>query len=417
MITSAVAAALSVAVLLLSPAHASSGRTSSYGLRDLGTLGGMITAAADVNAFGQVAGVSMTSEGFLHAFLWSKGKMRDIGTLGGQSSYATALDDFGAVVGYSNLPAGVEHAFLWRSGSGMQDLGTLGGTKSFAADVNDLGVVVGRSLDSTQTPHGFVWTQRGGMKELAGDPFSTAGAVGPDAAGSIAGSAGLPLAPGQWGGPPAPFHSFELPEPFVQGQAYALDARGDAVGTMSAEGGLTHAFFHRAGAATDLGRLGGLGNSEAYSISNSLRIVGVAYDDPFERTVGWLARGSQAPLEPLGDLAGDPGWALSAPRAINDLGQIAGTGFHAGQTRGFLLTPARKDQLASLRSLALGGRAFRRRVVQALSHLGARNAAACPRLRRLASAAARERSLSSPVRRIVATDIRAFALGLSCRPS
>src|SRR5690606_41930251 len=33
------------------------------------------------------------------------------------------------------------------------------------------------------------------------------------------------------------------------------------------------------------------------------------------------------------------GWQLTEGRAINDLGQITGTGVFNGQTRGFLLTP------------------------------------------------------------------------------
>src|SRR5678815_2978607 len=68
-------------------------RQVQYAVRDLGTLGGTVTAAGDVNAMGQVVGFSMTGDGFLHAFVWDRGVMTDLGTLGGESSYATAIND------------------------------------------------------------------------------------------------------------------------------------------------------------------------------------------------------------------------------------------------------------------------------------------------------------------------------------
>ena len=97
------AAALALAVVLLPSATAAPERQAKYAVRDLGTLGGTVTAAADVNAMGQVVGFSMTSEGFLHAFVWDRGVMTDLGTLGGESSYATAINDSGWVVGFSQI--------------------------------------------------------------------------------------------------------------------------------------------------------------------------------------------------------------------------------------------------------------------------------------------------------------------------
>jgi len=416
------AAALALAVLLLAPARASTGRVPSYSFRDLGTLGGSVTAAADVNAYGQVAGVSMTTDGFLHAFLWSKGKMTDLGTLGGQSSYATALNDSGTVVGYSQLVGKPgSHAFVWRKGTGMRDLGTLGGSQSFANDVNDGGVVVGRAFDPSDTPRGFVWRPTTGMKKLEGDPFSVATAVGARADGPIGGSAGVELDPGTWAGTGAPFRPLPLLAPYESGEVHAVDVRGDVVGAMTALGGSapgTRAFFYDSHRMRALGALGSLTQSEAYSISNSLRIVGIAYTDVFESTVGWVARSPTAPLRPLGDLGGRPGWALSGAASINDLGQIVGTGFHNGRTRGFLLTPDRKERAASLRAFASGGRLFHARVsrtlARALVTISRHKSRACASLRKLAKAAERERTLTQPARRIFAADVRAFAAGLSC---
>jgi hypothetical protein len=183
----------------------------------------------------------------------------------------------------------------------------------------------------------------------------------------------------------------------------------------------TRAFFYDSRRVRDLGGLGSMPQSEALSISNSLRIVGIAYADVFEGTVGWVARSPTAPLRPLGDLGGRPGWALSAPSSVNDLGQIAGTGFHNGHTRGFLLAPDRKDRAASLRAFVSGGRVFHSRVsrmlARALADIGRHKSAACTSLRKLAGAAARERTLTRPGRRIFAADVQAFAAGVGCKRS
>jgi probable HAF family extracellular repeat protein len=441
------AAALGLSVLLLSSAQARTGppaqagrplhskgnrwfplehpllptRQVRYTVRDLGTLGGLITAAGDINALGQVVGFSMTTDGFLHAFSWSKGKMTDLGTLGGQSSYATAVNNAGVVVGYSQIAGSQDsHAFLWRKGAGMRDLGTLGGAQSFATDVNDLGIVVGRAFDSSDTPHGFAWIAKSGMRQLEGDPFSTAAAVGAGANGPIAGAAGLPLVPGTWAGAGAQFSAISLPAGFDQGQPYGLDAGGDVVGTIGTGSGLARGFYRQASAgARDLGAPFHIQNSEAYAVSNSRRIVGVAYNDPFGTSYGWLLSSPGGTMQLLADLAATPAWAFSSPAAINDLGQIVGTGQHNGLPRGFLVTPAQSDQATSLRSFALGGRGFhakvRRTLDRALSDLShGKKRRACASLGGLGRAASREPSLSKPVRGIFAVDIRGFRRGLSC---
>jgi probable HAF family extracellular repeat protein len=104
----------------------------SYGVTDLGTLGGNNSVPQGIDDRGQVVGRSETPDidpnsGFpvSHAFLWNQGVLRDLGTLGGQNSEAGAINSEGQVVGDAdtstvdpnNPPFLEHHAFLWKKGA------------------------------------------------------------------------------------------------------------------------------------------------------------------------------------------------------------------------------------------------------------------------------------------------------------
>ena len=135
-------------------------------ITDLGTLGGSITYAADINNFSQIVGQSKTAGGDTHAYLWENGLMTDLGTLGGNYSTAYAINDLGQVVGTSKDETGELHLFLWEEGI-MTDLyafvqdqigipisGIDGGV-----DINEFGQIVGSvDLVGTTGDRGFLLT-------------------------------------------------------------------------------------------------------------------------------------------------------------------------------------------------------------------------------------------------------------------
>ena len=133
--------------------------------RDLGTLPGHASSAARaINAFGRIAGESVSPDGLIaRAFLWEDGAMRDLGALPGDlSSRARGINGQGHVVGES-APAGghAPRAVLWRNGA-VHDLNTLvspesGWILTSAATINDAGQIAGAGLHEGR-PRAFLLT-------------------------------------------------------------------------------------------------------------------------------------------------------------------------------------------------------------------------------------------------------------------
>ena len=125
----------------------------------IGSLPGYpYSEAHGINDAGQAAGWAMTGTRdrwhalVARAFLSGSGHLTDLGTLGGLYSAAYAVSDAGVVVGKADTETfGQTHAFAWQNGA-MTDLGTLGGANSLA----DRGERAGadcRNLGNQRRPH------------------------------------------------------------------------------------------------------------------------------------------------------------------------------------------------------------------------------------------------------------------------
>ena len=141
---------------------------AAHVIQDLGTLGGNTSVAVDINASGQVIGMSDVSGGGQHGFIWtSGGGMQDLSTLlGYPASGVAAINDAGQIAGSYVAPGGGTHAFLYTPGSGLRDLGTLGGDESVATGLNAQGDVVGTSKTGTGATHAFFWSPSDGMEDV-----------------------------------------------------------------------------------------------------------------------------------------------------------------------------------------------------------------------------------------------------------
>jgi probable HAF family extracellular repeat protein len=250
--------------------------------------------AQGINVHGDIAGyVEDTGLQKYRSVLYVNGSVQDLGTLGGMNSAAYALNNNRHIVGWAHNTAGAQRAFLYSDGL-MRDLGTLGGSRSVAFGINNRGHVVGWAYDSSERSYAFLHS--GGLMRNIGVPGSS---------GSYANS---------------------------------INDLDQVVGA-SFLGGLSRAFLYSQGAIQDLGTLGG-----SYSAPYGINLLG--------EIVGESSRASSASyrafiysngsMKDLNDLlvTANSGWVLEVASAINDLGQIVGTGKNPlGQNRAFLLNP------------------------------------------------------------------------------
>jgi probable HAF family extracellular repeat protein len=351
-------------------------------LTNLGALpGGGSSAPIWITTNGLIAGISENGEtdplypgGFPenHAVLWQQGQIMDLGTLpeGGYQSEANAVNSAGQVVGsalntipdansmavgnfwYFNVPYGYQQrAFLWDKRHGMQDLGTLpGGTDAEALLINEPGQVVGYSYTaSTQSgacyplaTSSFIWEREKGMTDLGGfggtctlpSALNNQGQVvgGSDFTGDQSASAFL------WEN--GSMHALGGSLGGDQTWAYAINEQGEAVGFGNLPGNNTfHAtLWKNVKSITDLGVLGNDPCSYAAAINAERQVVGGS---------GCGGNGFRAFLWENGSIFDlntliPPGSALylQFTNAINDSGEIAGTGVDAsGNGHAFLLIP------------------------------------------------------------------------------
>ena len=143
---------------------------NDYKITDLGTLGGTSSTARDINDQRQVVGMSTYEPGVgtsgydhQHAFLWEDGVTTFLGTLGGEYSIANAINDSGQIVGMAAIDDDSPrsyHAAIWNNGV-IGDLAPDGNSGSAAA-INDLGHIA-----LTTEYQVFMWTD--GVLDLLGD--------------------------------------------------------------------------------------------------------------------------------------------------------------------------------------------------------------------------------------------------------
>ena len=317
-----------------------------YHVTDLGTLGGPLSVAKDINDSGQIVGYSINNNGERRAFVWDNHQgMQDIGTLGGDLSCAYGINDYGQVVGYSVFHNGQRRAFIWDATNGIQNLNTPGDTFTEAYSINNLGQVVGLSITPNGKRSAFIWDSTKGMQNIGipGEVESSAYAI--NNSGQVVGysvSSDLIVTAYTWNSDKG---TQELPG-FLGSD---INSDGHVVGFYAIPEDSNRAFIYDGSQTLDLGTISGDVNlqffdSEANSINNSGVVVGSSDKliNPYQKK--WDKRAFICDrlnnIQDLNDLI-DPatGWILREAQSINNNGQIVGWGSKDYSRCAFLLTP------------------------------------------------------------------------------
>ena len=337
--------------LLIAGIRLAEAQPPQYTIHDLGA--GAIPVA--INKSGQVAGYIFTSDNHSHAFRTAPNSAinpatDDLGTLGGASSVALGINASGQVVGESTTASGETHGFRTAANAlinpATDDIGTLGGNPTYtvAMGINDSGQVVGGSRPTTgYYLHAFRTAPNSAINP-ATDDIGT-GTFSPTRANFGNSGFSINKAGDVAGG--------YVPVQYYSAFVYAGGTITEIPGFLLAPG------LNFTG-INDQGQVAG--NAQNYpggiqvwqngtlttvltpdqcdcvptAINNSLQMVGNAISGTY---YSFLYTGRV--VYKLSDLIPPgSGWVLNgATPAINDLGQIVGTGSLNGTTHAFRLDP------------------------------------------------------------------------------
>jgi probable HAF family extracellular repeat protein len=211
----------------------------------------------------------------------------DLGAFSGSSAPVSNANASGEIAG------GNGHAIVI-DGAATLDLGVLpGGSWSAAYGINAAGDVTGYGDTSNGHFRGFVWTPGGGMTML-----------------------------GTLGG--------------LDSYGMAINDSGVVAGHSSTTSGYIQAFISTGSGLTDLGTLGGT-SSYAYGINDAGAVAG--YSTMGDGSLHAFVYGNGIMLDLNGLVPANSGWLLNAAYAIDNAGEIVGTGIFNGAKHEFRLDP------------------------------------------------------------------------------
>ena len=341
-----------------------------YIVTDLGVLPGAESSTAiGINDLGDVVGYASGGSVNSVGFVWRQGVMTGVGKLPkGNYSSATAINSLGTFVGDGDT--GDYRPQSWvNTGSGLYNFFSNNGGNTHVVSISDRGAIGGYY---TKSLSGWVSSWRGAI--WTPDPkdprkyrqVDLPVIYGPDP--TFKGTTAIPAAFNQGGqaagyaaneviGQHAAFWNNDAAHSIIDlgtlpgdwsSLAWGINELGQAVGESHPPFGSRPTLWDRDAAhtPTELPLLPGDNYGTAVAINRLGHIVGwSAYAVPGTWNVGpsrWVVwrDGGVYDIESLLDPITGAGWSISNLAALNNAGQIVGTGISNGQAHALLLTPA-----------------------------------------------------------------------------
>lgn len=320
----------------------------TYCVTDLGSLANEETRANDINNSTEIVGTSSVGNLVDHPFHWANGVMLDLDpVVAGSSTSANRINEYGWIVGTGRDAGGVYQAYYTH---GVPDASWRKifhpGNSAAGWGVNDNVQMVGTYTVNSGPgagPHPYVFQPRFGIIDLGlvsgsgrGEAFTINNV--PQVGGtsqSLVGDCGAPgyhtpvlwkeVSFGQWAVTILPTDG--------RCNAYVM-----AINESNVAVGFTRGLFpspvvwrHGHSWIIQFLEAGELGLGAAMDVNESGQIVGFTNSATL-----WTNTGQRYDLNTLVDA---DEWDLVSASAINDQGQIVGTGYLDGEIRAYLLTP------------------------------------------------------------------------------
>jgi len=268
---------------------------------DLGTGGGDIAGAHDINEAGEITGTTYVvpdaDEPYLPFRVTSNGVFQVItNVLGGLNGEAAGINESGRIVGSAEVALGSFEtvAFYADSDNVMRPLGTFGGIESRAEGISDAGSIVGSARLENGELRAF--------RHMVAGPLNAS----TDNLGTLGGN---------------------------RSQAQAINAAGKVVGTSRLAGNASSPAFlwEESIGMTNLGTLGG-NLAYGFAINSHDTVVGwsLTAANDLDRTEAFMWDRAQG-MRNLNDLVPrNPGLRISGAYGINDDGWIVGDAIRSG---------------------------------------------------------------------------------------
>ncbi|GAB5496244.1 MAG: hypothetical protein Phyf2KO_13240 [Phycisphaerales bacterium] len=348
----------------------------------LQTLGGSGSIANDINDLGQIVGEStLPGDTVSHATIWDNGVPTDLSAVDpSRNSVAWAINNLGVAVGSSDLGQGLRTATMFES-RGLIDVGAAAGSvngSSVAWDINDSGRVAGQATINPGFAQGFFWDPSSGGVAAGtlyqgganlsinnagvsvghsfffGDPDTATISIPDDRGGYLVGEIG-----------PSGL-TFSIATAISESGIVVGHTNGAGLGTgTGGEGGDWQAVIYEEDGSggtnyIPLGRLDGLGISEANDVNDDGLVVGFGFDGSgagiAPRAFAW----QDGTMYELNDLLDDRSGFVNLIQAtgVNAHGDIVGFGettegnLAGFVIRGFVPAPSTGTALAAFGLIA-----------------------------------------------------------------